>query len=261
MWARGKWRLSRRLGITSDLREGPAMALGSSELSLIELTGAYGAFGNGGLRIEPHAIRRVRLSSGRVLYARDTTPPQQAITPANVGAMNDMLNATLVSGTGKRAALAGPSRRRQDWKDVQDFRDAWFIGYTAQLTGGVWVGNDSATGMNKVMGGSLPARIWRDVMLAAHKGKAPLSLPGTTEANRETARAAPPGHRTREPAASACDRAANPRGCASATGATRASTVAEAACARVTDRAAFVAEVETGPAGPYGRGACRSASA
>ena len=182
--------VARRLGITSDLREGPAMALGSSELSLLELTGAYGAFGNGGLRIEPHAIRRVRLSSGRVLYARDTTPPQQAITPANVGAMNDMLNATLVSGTGKRAALADhPAAGKTG--TTSDFRDAWFIGYTAHLTGGVWVGNDSAKTMNKVMGGSLPAMIWRDVMLAAHKGKAPLSLPGTTEANRETARAAP----------------------------------------------------------------------
>ena len=112
------------------------------------------------------------------------------MTPAHVGAMNDMLNAVLVSGTGKRAALPDhPAAGKTG--TTQDFRDAWFVGYTAHLVGGVWVGNDDGQPMNHVMGGSLPARIWHDVMRVAHKGQAPLSLPGTTEAGKETARAAP----------------------------------------------------------------------
>lgn len=188
--------VARRLGIASELREQPALALGSSELSLLELTGAYTTFSNGGLKVEPHAIRRVRLSSGRVLFARDTGRPIQAITTANVGAMNDMLNATLVSGTGKRAALAEhPAAGKTG--TTSDFRDAWFVGYTAHLTGGVWVGNDSAKTMNKVMGGSLPALIWHDIMAVAHKGKAPLALPGTNGAGRDFAH--PPTQQGVEP--------------------------------------------------------------
>ena len=84
--------------------------------------------------------------------------------------MNDMLNAVLVSGTGKRAALPGHPAAGKTGTS-QDFRDAWFVGYTAQFVAGVWVGNDDGRAMNKVMGGSLPARLWHDVMLVAHEGR------------------------------------------------------------------------------------------
>ena len=171
--------VARRLGIKSDLREGPSLALGTSEVSLLELTGAYGVFGNGGIGIEPHAIRRVRMSSGRVLFARDMPKSDQIIDPVNVGAMNDMLNAALVAGTGKRAAIANhPAAGKTG--TTQDFHDAWFIGYTGHLTAGVWIGNDNTKPMNRAVGGGLPAEIWRELMTAAHEGKAPLALPGTT---------------------------------------------------------------------------------
>ncbi len=88
--------VARRLGIKSDLREEPSLPLGTSEVSLLELTGAYGVFGNGGTAIEPHAIRRVRMSSGRVLFAREATRTAQVVDPVHVGAMNDMLNAAIV---------------------------------------------------------------------------------------------------------------------------------------------------------------------
>lgn len=167
-----------RLGVKSELRPGPTMALGSSEMTLLELTGAFGVLGNGGAAIEPHAIRRVRLSSGRVLFARDATRTRQVVTPHHVGAINDMLNAALVTGTGKRAAIPlHPAAGKTG--TTSDFRDAWFIGYTAHLTGGVWVGNDNGRTMNKVMGGNLPAAIWHDIMKTAHEGRAPLALPGT----------------------------------------------------------------------------------
>ena len=170
--------VARRLGIKSELREGPSLALGTSEVSLLEMTGAYTVFGNGGMGVEPHAIRRVRMSSGRVLYARELPRTIQAVDPVNVGAMNDMLNAALVSGTGRRAALVNhPAAGKTG--TTQDFRDAWFIGYTNHLTAGVWVGNDNGKPMNHATGGGLPAEIWQQLMQVAHEGKAPLALPGT----------------------------------------------------------------------------------
>jgi penicillin-binding protein 1A len=170
---------AKRLGIKSDLREGASLALGSSELTLLELTGAYGVLGNGGLAIEPHAIRRVRLSSGRVLFARDAQRTQQIVAPAYVGALNEMLSNAVANGTGKRAAIP-PQVAAGKTGTTSDFRDAWFVGYTAHLTGGVWIGNDNGHAMVKSMGGNLPATIWHDIMLAAHEGRAPLALPGTS---------------------------------------------------------------------------------
>ncbi len=171
--------VAHRLGVKSDLREGPSLPLGTSEVSLLEMTGAYGVFGNGGTAIEPHAIRRVRMSSGRVLFARDVPRTEQIVDPLAVGAMNDMLNYALVSGTGRRAGIANhPAAGKTG--TTQDFRDAWFIGYTSHLSAGVWIGNDNGKPMNRAMGGGLPAEIWRQIMDVAHEGKAPLALPGTT---------------------------------------------------------------------------------
>jgi penicillin-binding protein 1A len=164
--------VARRLGIRSALRAEASLALGTSEVTLIELTGAYGVLANGGKALDPHLIRRVRAGSGRVLFERRGEPQTELVAPKHVAAMNDMLNAVLVSGTGKRAALPGlPAAGKTGTS--QDFRDAWFVGYTGQFVAGVWVGNDDGRAMNKVMGGSLPARLWHDVMLVAHDGRAP----------------------------------------------------------------------------------------
>jgi penicillin-binding protein 1A len=173
------WATARRLGIKSEMRRDASLALGTSEVSLLELTGAYGAFANGGYVHEPYAIRRVRTSTGRVLYAKVDARFEPSFAAKHVGAMNDMLAATLVSGTGRRAALPlHPAAGKTGTS--QDFRDAWFVGYTAYLTGGVWVGNDHGQAMNKVMGGNLPAEIWRQIMLTAHQSKPPQPLPDGT---------------------------------------------------------------------------------
>jgi penicillin-binding protein 1A len=169
--------IAQRLGIRSHLRDGPSLALGSSEVSLLELTGAYGVLANGGNAMEPHIIRRVSLGSGRVLYQRPERRVTSLIAANHVAAMNDMLNAALVSGTGKRAALAQHAAAGKTGTS-QDFRDAWFVGYTGHLVGGVWVGNDNGRAMNRMMGGNLPARIWREVMTRAHTQLTPVSLPG-----------------------------------------------------------------------------------
>jgi penicillin-binding protein 1A len=152
------------------LRAEASLALGTSEVTPIELTAAYGVLANGGRALEPHLIRRVRTGTGSVLFERRAAPAAELVAPAHVAAMNDMLNAVLVSGTGKRAALPGVPAAGKTGTS-QDFRDAWFVGYTEELVAGVWVGNDDGRAMNKVMGGSLPARLWHDVMLAARAGE------------------------------------------------------------------------------------------
>ena len=166
-----------RLGITSDLREGLSLALGTSEVTLLELTGAYAAFANGGFRADPHIIERVRTTSGQVLYQRALRVPARVIASEPVAAMNDMLSATLISGTGRRAALAAHPAAGKTGTS-QDFRDAWFVGYTGHLIAGVWFGNDNGHPMNKIMGGTLPARLWHDVMAGAHSRLPVLPLAG-----------------------------------------------------------------------------------
>ncbi len=172
---------ARRLGITSDLHDAPALALGASEVSLMELTQAYAVLANGGAGVAPHIIERVRLASGDVLYQHTASPAVALVKPSAVENMNDMLSEVLLTGTGKRAAIAGHQAAGKTGT-TQDFRDAWFIGYTAQLAAGVWVGNDGGQPMNRVVGGSLPARIWHDVMEAAHRERTPVPLPGARSA-------------------------------------------------------------------------------
>lgn len=164
--------VARRLGIRSALRADASLALGTSEVTLVELTGAYGVLANGGRALEPHLIRRVRTGSGRVLFERQEPGPKVLVTPAHAAAMTDMLRAVLTSGTAKRAALPNHPAAGKTGTS-QDFRDAWFVGYSGQYVGGVWVGNDDGTPMNKVMGGNLPARLWHEVMLAALDGRTP----------------------------------------------------------------------------------------
>ena len=170
--------VAHRLGIASELRTDATLALGTSEVTLLELTRAYGAFASGGRLIEPHIVKRVRTGSGRVLYQRPGAGQRIVAAAQHIGALNDMLNAALILGTGKRAALPlHPACGKTG--TTQEFRDAWFIGYSAHYVAGVWVGNDDRSPMKRVMGGTLPARIWRDVMVLAHEGRTPMPLPGT----------------------------------------------------------------------------------
>jgi penicillin-binding protein 1A len=161
---------ARRLGMKSTLRQDASLALGTSEVSLLDLAGAYAAFANGGYVNEPYAIRRVRTSGGKVLFQRIDARSDVAIPRVSVAAMNDMLEAAVATGTGRRARIPGRTVAGKTGTS-QDFRDAWFVGFTGGLTAGVWVGNDDGRTMNKVVGGALPAEIWREVMLAAFEKK------------------------------------------------------------------------------------------
>ncbi len=157
-----------RLGITSELRDHPSIALGTSEVSLLELSGAYLPFANGGLAVLPHGIVEISGADGEVLYRRAGSGLGRVIEPGHAAAMNRMLAAVLDGGTGKAARLDRPAAGKTGTS--QNFRDAWFVGYTPDLLAGVWLGNDDATPMQRVTGGGLPALIWRDFMQQALGG-------------------------------------------------------------------------------------------
>jgi penicillin-binding protein 1A len=169
---------ARRMGINSPLAPNPSIALGTSEVSLLEITGAYAPFANGGYAVMPFVIQRIRTPDGDVLFERQGSGLGQVASIESVAMINAMLQAAVDSGTATKAAIPG-------WQVAgktgtgQDYRDAWFIGYTANLTAGVWVGNDSNAPMKRVYGGTLPAAIWQAFMTKAHEGVPVAQLPGT----------------------------------------------------------------------------------
>lgn len=166
-----------RLGIESKLENNASLALGTSEVTLLELTDAFTPFSNGGYKAPVHLIQRVTDSTGKVLYENKQPAAKRVIDERNVGMMNAMLRRTVEDGTAKKAAFGGwPAAGKTGTS--QDFRDAWFIGYTANLTTGVWFGNDDGKPMKKVSGASLPVTAWKEFMVAAHKGVPIAELPG-----------------------------------------------------------------------------------
>ncbi|MFN3743500.1 MAG: transglycosylase domain-containing protein [Hyphomicrobiaceae bacterium] len=191
--------MARRLGITSALRADASLALGTSEVTPLELTGAYGALAAGGVGLSPHVIRRVRTDRGVILYARANAPPHAVAAPAHVGKVNSMLHTAIVAGTGRRAALTGHMAAGKTGT-TQDHRDAWFVGFTGRLTAGVWVGNDDNSPMRGISGSGLPALIWRDLMQVAHRGLEAVPLPGLTDAQPTPPAAEAPVASAPEPA-------------------------------------------------------------
>jgi penicillin-binding protein 1A len=171
-------RTAHRLGISSKLDANASIALGTSEVSLTELVGAYTPFANGGRGVAPHVVSRIRTVEGnKVLYARPVDQLGQVIDPRHVAMMNTMMQETLLSGTARKAEIPGWSAAGKTGTS-QDFRDAWFIGYTANLVTGVWLGNDDNSPTKKATGGGLPVEVWSRFMRTAHQGIAVAGLPG-----------------------------------------------------------------------------------
>ena len=157
--------VARRLGISSPLAPEMSLALGTSEVNLIELVSAYAPFANGGAGVWPYGVVEIRDNAGKTMFHRAGSGPGQVVSPELAGVMNEMLSGVIGHGTGRTATLPRPAAGKTG--TTQDYRDAWFIGYTADLVAGVWFGNDDNTSMNRVTGGSLPAQGWRRFMLAA----------------------------------------------------------------------------------------------
>jgi penicillin-binding protein 1A len=169
---------ARRLGITSPLMATPSIALGTSEVTPLEMTAAFVPFSNGGRGVIPHVINRIMTSNGTIIYERSGSGPGQVIDPMYVGMMNAMLRETINSGTGRKAAIAGWDAAGKTGTS-QDFRDAWFIGYTRMLTAGVWFGNDNDKPTKKASGSNLPATAWNRFMTDALAGVQTADLPGS----------------------------------------------------------------------------------
>jgi len=167
---------ARRLGITSELEATPSIALGTSEVTLLELTAAYAVFANRGSGVWPYAISEIREASGRVLYRRSGDGPGKVVAPEVVDQMADLMSATVEWGSGKAARQKRPAAGKTGTS--QEFRDAWFVGYTADLVAGAWFGNDDEAPMKNVTGGNLPARLWGRVMARGLAGVPASPLPG-----------------------------------------------------------------------------------
>ena len=170
---------ARRLGIHSKLANHLSIALGTSEVTMLELVGAYMPFANGGARVEPFVISRILNKDGQVLYRADSHPGHQVIDPATLSLINSMMQETLISGTGKKALLPGRPAGGKTGTS-QNYRDAWFVGYTANLVTGIWFGNDDGKPTKRASGGNLPATTWQAYMAGAHNGMAIAALPGVS---------------------------------------------------------------------------------
>mgnify|MGYP000872866745 CR=1 FL=1 len=169
-------RVAGLMGITSPMTKDLSLALGTSEVSLLELTGAYAGIANRGVPVWAYAITEITDRNGRVLYRRQGSGGGPAADPALVAQLTRMMAGVVEFGTGRSARLDRPVAAKTG--TTQDYHDAWFVGFTADLVAGVWMGNDNNREMKKITGGTLPAKLWQGFMTDAHKGLPPRPLPG-----------------------------------------------------------------------------------
>jgi penicillin-binding protein 1A len=189
--------VARRFGIDEQIPRDLSIALGTCDVTLLEMTGAYAGFAGGGVGVMPHVIDRVTDSAGNVLYARQGGGPGRVAGQYQVAELVSMMTDVIGYGTGKAAKLDRPAAGKTGTS--QDYRNAWFIGFTADLVTGVWFGNDDNSSMKKVTGGMLPAHTWHEFMMAANANLpvrdlpalAPLQAPTVAETAPETAAQAP----------------------------------------------------------------------
>ncbi|NQY98388.1 MAG: PBP1A family penicillin-binding protein [Henriciella sp.] len=169
--------LARKFGISSDMQPFPSIALGSQEVTLWELTRAYGPFMTGGRRVDPYLIEAIETTRGDVIYQRAEYEPASVYDRENAELMTAMMADVMRSGTGTAAQVDGWPMAGKTGTS-QSSRDAWFVGYSSELLGGIWTGNDDDTPMEGVTGGGLPAKLWADMMRVAHEGRSPSLLRG-----------------------------------------------------------------------------------
>ena len=167
------------MGVRTPLRINRALALGTSEVTVLDQAAGYSTLANGGFRVVPYAAVEIRDNLGNVLWTheKDAPKPERTIPPQAVSDMNRILVNVVENGTGRRAMIPGLTIGGKTGTS-QDYRDAWFIGFTGDLTCAVWFGNDDFTGTRNMTGGSLPAMTFRDVMTVAMAGIEPRPIPG-----------------------------------------------------------------------------------
>ena len=171
-----------RFGIDNKLADGPALALGASESTLLEMTGAFAGILNGGNAVTPYGLNELRLKGDSApLMGKEGGIGERVISPSAAQQLTYMMHRVVTDGTGTRARL---SDREVAGKTgtTSAAKDAWFIGFTAQYVVGVWMGYDDNTPLSGVTGGGLPADIWRETMVRVTEGLPPEPLPMTRPA-------------------------------------------------------------------------------
>ncbi|MCB1529925.1 MAG: PBP1A family penicillin-binding protein [Rhodospirillales bacterium] len=163
--------MARRLGITADLEPDLSLALGSSGVPVIQMATAYASLGRGGMAVEPFSIIRIKDSEDKVYYERPAHHQIRRVADRqNVYDLTTMMQSVMENGTGRGAQ--GPYIAAGKTGTSQDFRDAWFIGFTDRYAAAVWFGNDDNSPMKRVTGGATPARVWREIMTKATQKRA-----------------------------------------------------------------------------------------
>jgi len=170
---------ARHMGITGPLEDTVSLPIGADGVSVLDMGSAYTTFASGGKHAPPYAVVEVRNSHGNVIYRadRDGPKPQQVINANTIAEMDGMLINDVEFGTGAAAKLAGIKAGGKTGT-TNNYRDAWFIGFTGNYVEAVWLGNDDYTSTNNMTGGTLPAKIWHEIMAFAHNGIEIKPLPG-----------------------------------------------------------------------------------
>ncbi|MBS3960499.1 MAG: PBP1A family penicillin-binding protein [Sandarakinorhabdus sp.] len=171
--------MARRLGITTPISSQPAMALGASETTLIEMTAAYAAIAAQGVEVRPWAIQSITTAGGEILYNREPPTPRILLAPFVSSHMTDMMRAAVESGTGRAAQIGRPLAGKTG--TTSSNRDGWFIGFTPELIAGVWIGRDDARAVRGLAGGQAPARVFAGFMSRALTGVAHSDLEDQVE--------------------------------------------------------------------------------
>jgi penicillin-binding protein 1A len=170
---------AKAMGLRTPLPDTPSLPIGADEVTVLDHTGAFATFPNLGKAVTPHAVLEVRIPRGEVVWRwdRDGKKPRQAISPQVAQQMIFMMNKVVEEGTGRRTQLDG-IRSAGKTGTTNAFRDAWFVGYTANYVCGIWFGNDDYSPTNRMTGGSLPGMTWHEIMAYAHQGMEVKQLPG-----------------------------------------------------------------------------------
>jgi penicillin-binding protein 1A len=180
-------------GVRASLHPELSLALGASEVPMIEMVNAYATIARGGLYLDPYAVRDVRDKNGRLLYQRsNAVPARRVLDPRAVAQLKTMMELVVREGTAKGAQ--GPYYAAGKTGTTQDFRDAWFIGFTDRYIAAVWVGNDDNSPTKHVTGGTIPAEIWRDTMTYAQRRRG--FMPSFFSAANDYEKLPPPAQKT-----------------------------------------------------------------
>ncbi|MCA0423478.1 MAG: PBP1A family penicillin-binding protein [Proteobacteria bacterium] len=160
--------MARRLGL-GDLRDMTSLPIGSVEVTVADMAGAFAVFASGGKKARPYAALEIRNSRDQLIYqpARPEIRNEQILASSIAADMNQMLNKVTEEGTGRRALLPGVKTAGKTGTS-DEYKNAWFVGYTGNYVGAVWFGNDDSTPTENMTGGSLPAQAWHDIMEFAH---------------------------------------------------------------------------------------------